>query len=85
MFRLGKNITEIAKERGLVSSTIEGHLVSFIPTGEVKINELISDKEMTILKEAIEKSSEKTVVAVKQIVGNDFSYAIVRALLNEKN
>ena len=80
MFREGKSIEEIAKERGLVSSTIEGHLVTFIATGEVKINELISEKDYCELKSMIDNSEDKTPVFIRQKSGNRFSYSIVHAL-----
>ena len=36
MFKEGRSIAEIASERGLAKSTIENHLVRFIPTHEIR-------------------------------------------------
>ncbi|HEY0680486.1 MAG TPA: AAA family ATPase, partial [Chitinophagaceae bacterium] len=37
LFRAGKTIAEIAAERSLAASTIETHLASFVPTGEIDV------------------------------------------------
>ncbi|MCK5401213.1 MAG: HRDC domain-containing protein, partial [Flavobacteriaceae bacterium] len=41
LYKNGKTIGEIAKERGLTKNTIEGHLASFITSGEIKITDLM--------------------------------------------
>ena len=47
----GKSIDEIGRERSMARGTIETHLVSFIPTGEVKTAQIVSgDKEEAIRK-----------------------------------
>ena len=45
LFKSGLSIKEIAKERGLTSGTIESHLASYIPSGDVDILELIEIKK----------------------------------------
>jgi len=39
--KAGKNVEEIAQERGLTQGTIQGHLVPYILNGEIKIEEVI--------------------------------------------
>jgi len=46
LFREGIAIEEIAGRRGLNVSTIEGHLASFIGTGEVDIKELVAEHKI---------------------------------------
>jgi len=41
LFKAGKTIDEIAKERGFVRGTIEGHLAHYVGTGEVDIFSLM--------------------------------------------
>ena len=52
MFRSGKAIDEIAAERGLALSTMETHLTRFIPTDEVKLEELVSADKIERIREA---------------------------------
>jgi superfamily II DNA helicase RecQ len=40
LYREGKRVDEIAKERSLTQQTIEGHLAHYVSTGEIKISEL---------------------------------------------
>ena len=50
LFKTGKSIEEIAKERNLTPATIQGHLIPYIQKGEIKLNEVIDEgKAKTIL------------------------------------
>jgi hypothetical protein len=46
LYRAGKSIDEIAAERGLVTSTIEGHLAHFIGTGELDAREFFTEDDL---------------------------------------
>jgi uncharacterized protein YpbB len=46
LYKEGKRIEDIAKERSMAVSTIEGHLASFIPSGEVKIADFLNEIEL---------------------------------------
>jgi Uncharacterized protein conserved in bacteria len=41
MFRSGQSIDEIAKQRSLSRTTIENHLIRYLATGEVTLEELV--------------------------------------------
>jgi hypothetical protein len=49
MFKSGKTIAEVAKERSFVESTIEGHLAKAIATGHVNIEEVMPMTEVKII------------------------------------
>ncbi len=53
LFREGKSIKEIAKERGLTVSTIETHMAHFVENGALSINELISQQKQDEILKAI--------------------------------
>ena len=53
MFRGGATIEEIAEERNLSPNTIETHLVRFIPTGEVKLTEIVAEEKIETIRKAI--------------------------------
>ena len=60
LFRQGKNIEEIAKERELVSRTIAGHLEHYVRLGAVKIEQLVpKEKIMKITRYVQANGSDK--------------------------
>jgi hypothetical protein len=82
MYKEGKSIADIAQERNLATSTIEGHLASFIPTGEIDVLELIDQSKLDKILEVLEQESEPVfATSVKNKLGANFSFSEVRAAL----
>lgn len=50
LFKAGKSISEIAKERNFSPATIEGHLAYFIGLGELDINNFVSKQKQEQIK-----------------------------------
>lgn len=84
MFREGKTIDEIAKERSLTKSTIESHLASFIPTGEVALDDIVAkERQIAILNAAMKFSNEeRSYTVVKESLPDDYSYGEIRLVFN---
>ncbi|MDQ2746298.1 MAG: DNA helicase RecQ [Acidobacteriota bacterium] len=82
MFNSGLSIAEIAETRGLARSTIEMHLVRFVSSGNVNLEDLVTTEKINPIKEAIIKFSESGAIApVKEFLGDDYSYGEIRAVL----
>jgi hypothetical protein len=82
LYKEGKSIAEIAKERNLAFTTIEGHLSDFIPTGEVEVNELVSPSRLeTILSVLKEEKGLPNSGLIKSKLPNDFSYGEIKAAM----
>lgn len=82
LFQQGKTIDEIAKMRALNRSTIETHLVRFIPTGEVRLIDLVSvEKSSQIVKAIIKFEGSEALSPIKEFLGDDFTYGEIRAVL----
>jgi hypothetical protein len=81
LFQEGKSIEEIAIARNLALSTIESHLVSFIETGEIKIEELVSEEKIPFIIEAIGTLDGHAMKPVKDQLGDEYSYGEIRAVL----
>jgi len=79
LFKSGKSIQQIALERELNVNTISGHLASFIPTGEVKITDIISEDYYKELKELIPTKTFE----IKYQLDDKFSYGEIRLVLQE--
>jgi hypothetical protein len=82
MYKEGKSIADIAQERNLAPTTIEGHLASFIPTGEIDVLELVDQSKLDKILKVLEQESEPVfATSVKNKLGNDFSFSEVRAAM----
>lgn len=83
LFESGKSIDEIAKERALNPNTIFGHLAHFIPSGEVKITDLISEAHYKELKISIPKHKFETLSDLKHQLDDKYSYGELRLVLED--
>jgi len=81
LFKKGLSIKEIAKERSLTFNTIESHLVSFIPSGEIHVLELIPLKKYKKLVKAIEDVDFKNLTELKEKVDKSYSFMELRMTL----
>jgi len=81
LFKSGKNTLEIATQRGLAKTTIEGHLSDFILTGEVGITQLIPQKRVEKLRKIITKTKFEGLSELKTKVGDAYSYGELRMML----
>ncbi|MGN6493346.1 MAG: helix-turn-helix domain-containing protein [Agriterribacter sp.] len=82
MYKAGKTIRDIATERQLAPTTIEGHLAYFIPTGEVTLAELLPEEKIQKIKQAIEEAGEtSSSTIIKEKLGDDYSYGEIRMVL----
>jgi len=83
LFQSGLSVFEIAKERGLVSTTIEGHLAHFIPTGEVKITDIIPKEKYVELKKVMKSIVFKNLTDLKNQIDDKFTYSEIRLVAKE--
>lgn len=82
LFRDGKSIPAIAKERNLAVSTIENHLSRFVATGEIALDQFVSLEKVEPIRAAILKFSDGNALSpIKEYLGEDYSYGEIRAVL----
>jgi len=81
LFKTGLSPKEIAKERSLKLNTIQSHLMSFIPSGEVDILELIPLKRYKKITNQIEGLEFKSLTELKEKVDDSFTYIELRMVL----
>ena len=81
LFKKGMSIKEIAKERKLTFGTVESHLASFIPSGDIDVLELIPIKKYQKIVEAIDSVEFKNLTDLKQRVDSSFTYMELRMVL----
>ncbi|WP_166385529.1 helix-turn-helix domain-containing protein [Polaribacter sp. 11A2H] len=81
LFKSGLSIKEIVKERSLTTGTIESHLASYIPSGDVDILELIDTKKYKKIVNAIEDTEFKSLTDLKEKVDKSFTFMELRMVL----
>ncbi|MDR3134424.1 MAG: helix-turn-helix domain-containing protein [Prevotellaceae bacterium] len=86
LFRSGKTIAEIAKERNFAVSTIEGHLAAFVRTGEVPVTDLVPPEKIAVilpLVKSIVNGTNTGLSSIKEQLGRNYSYMEIKAVLND--
>jgi hypothetical protein len=77
----GHSIESIAHIRSMAVSTIEGHLIHFISTGEVDITKLVSNEKLSLILQLIKATNSTTASSLKEQLGESFSYGEIRAAI----
>lgn len=81
LYKEGRTITEIAKERALAISTIEGHLTRYIHSGEINIYDLVSREKYLLIEAALENFDGTTTVPVKEKLPVDISFGEIKMVM----
>jgi len=85
LFKKGLSIKEIATERSLTTGTIESHLASYIPSGEIDVLELIPLKRYQKMRKEIEAVEYKNLTHLKENVDKSYSFMELRMVLLSLN
>ena len=78
MFQSGKTVEQIAKERGLVETTIASHLAHFIKEGEIDVLQFLSKEKLDKIVEYFKNTDNKSLTFARETLGEDFSYGDLR-------
>ena len=82
LLKTGLSISDIAKRRKLAISTVEKHLAHFVSTGKLNVFDLIDKTRYdSIAKCLLEKSEKETITAVKNRLGDEYSYGEIRLVM----
>jgi ATP-dependent DNA helicase RecQ len=79
LYKQGKTIAEITKERDLKEETIHSHLQKTYSHGEpFDINTFVSPEKQIIIQQAFEELGLDRLAPIKEKLGDDYSYAEIR-------
>ncbi len=81
MFNKGMHVPEIAKERGLVESTIQGHLGYFVEQGRLEIDKLMTPERQAAIEAALDAADDHSLKTVKTALGESYSYGDIKLML----
>lgn len=82
MFISGMPVSEIAEERGLTKSTIDGHLAEFVESGKIEIERIVPPEKIQRITEYFLKADNKALSTARQALGEEVSYAELRMVLS---
>lgn len=81
LFKSGKSIDDIASERGLARSTIEGHLAYFIGLGELNIFDLMDEADVRKIEDFFVENNTDASSEAKAHFGETYSYGQIKMAL----
>ena len=82
LFLKGKDVSQIAKERGLVETTIFGHLAHFVAIGELDYTVLIAEDRFEEIKSFLENNSTGSLTELMEASDKKFTYNELRLVLS---
>ncbi|PID71604.1 MAG: helicase [Desulfobulbus propionicus] len=84
MFEQGMSIAEIARERGMVTQTIEGHMAHWVAVGKVDIYKLVDAARVAHIKQVFQQAGTTPLRNAKEALGDEYGYGeltLVRSYL----
>jgi hypothetical protein len=78
LFKSGKSIDVIAKERGLAVSTIESHLSHYVGTGDLGLDRLVDPKKAAVISAWYKKNPTLGSGPAKAALGDNVSFSELR-------
>lgn len=83
LYRKGNSLEDIAEERGLAHSTIEGHLAQAIEHDLISVSEFMDKSDVKTISRYFDNSEETGLGAAFNHFGGDYSYGQLRMVLAE--
>lgn len=81
LYKNGKSIAEIAKERSLTTQTIEGHLSHYVRIGEIEIRKLVSEEKIILIEPHLKDFDGGSITSIKEKLGNGVSFGEIRLVI----
>jgi uncharacterized protein YpbB len=81
LYKSGKSISQIAEERFMAVSTIEGHLAHFVQTGDLSVHEFVKPPILEKIINYFETKSDFKAGSVKEALGDHVSWTDLRFVI----
>ncbi len=81
LYREGRSVREVAEMRGLVISTIEGHLAHFIPTGELSVFDFVPKIKVAKIMAHLIQHPNNTLNEMKLGMGDTVSFSELKVVM----
>ncbi len=80
LYKEGKTVEQIARDRNMAVSTIEGHLAHFVGTGELSVDEFVPADLTALIAENIDEDDFR-MGAIKSALGDQISWSEIRYVM----
>ncbi len=81
LYKQGKSIEEIARERNITINTVENHLSFFVSIDELDIHSLIAQEKIFLIKAGIEKLGNTSSKTLKENLPDHISYGEIKMVM----
>lgn len=81
LYKAGKDIATIAKERNFTTGTIVGHLAYYVETGDIDINEFVSVEKQKLITGAVAEHGTENLSTLIHHLPKDISYGEIRMVI----
>jgi hypothetical protein len=81
LFKSGKLIPEIARERNFAESTIEGHLAHYVGLGELEISRFVESAKVKVISAYVEKNRTTQINEIRSAIGESYTYSEIRFVI----
>lgn len=81
LFQEGLSLPEVAEARDLAESTVEAHLAYYVSQGKLEASHFIDLMRVPAIQQARDKAERPGLSAIKEILGEPFSYRDIRMAL----
>ena len=81
LYKEGKTVEDIAKERGLVVGTIESHLCTYVAMGELEVIDFLDSYKLNSILELSKTIKSEQASELKEKLGDEFTYSDIRFAL----
>ncbi len=82
LFREGRSVFQIAEERNLSLSTIEGHLSHYVGTGEIPVTEFVPEEMINLIAGYLNATDDLRLGPVKEALGDKVSWSDIKFVRN---
>jgi hypothetical protein len=81
LYKEGKSIEEIALERSLAHSTIEGHLAHYVGEGLLDVHDFVEKEKVYAIKEVARRLETTQLNPIKSKLGDEYTYSDLRFVM----
>jgi hypothetical protein len=85
LYKEGKNLKEIAAERGMAMTTIEGHLAHFVAQGLINAETFVAGTKIEAIISKAKEFKSSLLTPLKQELGEGYTYSDIRFAIAHQN
>ncbi len=84
LFNEAKTVEEIAKLRGLTSTTVFGHLALFVLQGDLPLEKVISKRKIDAINKVLDENPDALLTPIKNKLGAEYNYNEINLVMAER-